>query len=121
MSGHRFHLSGLFAVLLALMAQLGSGSSIRRFEDLEAVGVICHTDDDSRNAPSQAPAHKTDCPLCPLCITAHVQAAALVSASPILTTPALLAAARAELSPPSTAPPSAHRPHGQPRAPPIFS
>lgn len=121
MSGHRFHLSGLFAVLLVLMAQLGSGSSVPRFDVLETVGVICHTDDDSSSAPSQAPAHKADCPLCPLCITAHVQAAALVSASPILTPPAVLAAARAELPPPSTAPPSRYWPHGQPRAPPIFS
>jgi hypothetical protein len=121
MSGLRFHFSGLFAVVLALMAQLGSGSSVPRFDALQTVGVLCHTDDDSSGAPSQAPAHKADCPLCPLCITTHFQATALLSASPIVTPPAVLAAVRSESPPPSTAPPSRNRPPGQPRAPPIFS
>ena len=121
MSIRRLRLFGLFAVLLVLMAQLGSGASVPRFDLLATAGALCHTDDDTGGAPSQAPAHPADCPLCPLCITAHVQAAALGSAAPILTPPAVLAIARAELPPPATAPPAPHRPPGQPRAPPIHS
>jgi hypothetical protein len=121
MSSHRFHLSGLFAVLLALMAQLASGASVPRFDVLATAGVLCHIDEDTSGAPLQAPGHPADCPLCPLCVTTHVQSAALVSAPAILTPPAVLATVRAELPPPSTAPPSSYRPPNQPRAPPIFS
>ena len=121
MSGHRFHLSGLFAVLLALMAQLGSGASAPRFDLVAVAGVLCHTDDDSTDAPAQAPAHKADCPLCPLCITSHVQATALLAVSPVLTPPAILTIGRPELPPPATAPPAAYRSPGQPRAPPTYS
>ncbi len=121
MSGHRFHLSGLFAVLLALMAQLGAGASVPRFDPVGIAGVLCHSDDDSPGMPSQTPAHTADCPLCPLCITSHVQATALLAVPPVLIPPAVLALARPELPPPATAPPAAHRSPGQPRAPPIYS
>jgi hypothetical protein len=116
----RFPLSGLFAVLLALMAQLGAGATVPQIDPVGAADLLCHTGDDG-TPPANAPAHPADCPLCPLCATLHAQQAVLVSAPPRLTLPSVLAVRRAELSPPSTAPPAPHRPPSQPRAPPIAS
>jgi hypothetical protein len=121
MSSRWSHLFGLFAVLLALMAQLGTGASIPRIDPIVAAGALCHTDDDDSGAPSRAPGHPPDCPVCPLCATLHVQAMALISNAQALTPPAFLATRRSELPPPSTAPPAPHRPPSQPRAPPTFS
>jgi hypothetical protein len=120
MSSRWSNLFGLFAVLLALMAQLGSGASIPRTDPIVTAGALCHTEDDG-GAPSRAPGHPADCPVCPLCATLHVQAMALVSHAQILTPPDFLAMRRSELPPPSTAPPATHRPPSQPRAPPTFS
>jgi hypothetical protein len=116
----RFPLSGLFAVLLALMAQLGAGATVPRIDPVAAAGVLCHTDDDT-TPPAHGPAHPADCPLCPMCATLHTQQAVLVSVAPRLTPPSMLAVRRAELPPPSTAPPALHRPPSQPRAPPTVS
>jgi hypothetical protein len=115
----RFRLSGLFAVLLALMAQLGAGAAVPNIDPVAAAGVLCHTDDDT--PPAHGPAHSPDCLVCPLCITLHAQQVVLASAPPELTPPPVPAMRRAELPPPATAPPSLHRPPSQPRAPPTAS
>jgi len=117
----RFHLSGLFAVLLALMAQLGAGAAVPRTDPIQGVAALCHAEDDAGGAPSQAPSHSTDCLICPLCIIVHAQPAALVAAGPVVTPPSMLAVIRTELPPPSTAPPALPRAPSQPRAPPTFS
>jgi hypothetical protein len=121
MANRRFHLSGLFAVLLALMAQLGAGADVPRMDPVAGVEMLCHTDDDAGGTPSKSPSHSPDCPVCPLCVALHASPAALV---PVIAT---LAAADAgvvlkvELPPPSTAPPASYRPPSQPRAPPTYS
>ena len=114
----RFHLSGMFAVLLALMAQLGMGATVPRLDPIAGAAVLCH---DDRGAPPKAPGHNIDCLICPLCATLHAQMAVLATDAPALPPPAVLAVRRSELPPPSTAPPALHRPPSQPRAPPIFS
>jgi hypothetical protein len=121
MSNRRSSLFGVFAVLLALMAQLGAGASVPRLDPIVAAGALCHTDDDTGGAPSPGPAHHTDCPVCPLCAAVHAQGFALVANAPALIRPAVLTVRRTELPPPSTAPPAPHRPPGQPRAPPVVS
>jgi hypothetical protein len=107
-------------VLLALMAQLGAGATVPQIDPVTAAGALCHSDDDG-TPPAHGPAHPADCPLCPMCVTLHAQQAILVSAAPTLIPPSVLAIRRAELPPPSTAPPALHRPPSQPRAPPIVS
>jgi hypothetical protein len=116
----RFRLCGLFAVLLALMAQLGAGATVPRVDPVAAAAVLCHTDDNG-NAPAHGPNHPSDCPICPLCAALHAQALALTSDAPLLTPPAIQAILRPELPPPSTAPPALRRSPSQPRAPPTLS
>jgi hypothetical protein len=121
MFSRRFRLPGLFAVLLALMAQLGAGGSVPADNPVADAAVLCHTDDAGR-APAHTPGHHPiDCPICPLCAPLHVSLAALIPAGVKLPPPAVVVVARTELPPPSTAPPSPHRPPSQPRAPPTFS
>ncbi len=115
----RFHLSGLFAVLLALMAQIGAGATVPRIDPIAAAGVLCHTDEGSAPAPGHG--HPADCLVCPLCAALHTQQAMLLSVAPRLTPPSVLAVRRAELPPPSTAPPALPRFPSQPRAPPTAS
>jgi hypothetical protein len=120
----RFHLPGLFAVLLALMAQLGAGATVPRIDPLALLAgaaTICHADNEPGNPPSHTPGHPADCLVCPLCAALHAPAAPLTAAGPSLTPPVLRAERRAELPPPSTAPPATQRPPGQPRAPPVDS
>jgi hypothetical protein len=121
MSNRRFHLVGLFAVLLALMAQLGAGASVPRIDPISGVAALCHMDDETGGAPSQAPSHPADCPVCPLCIALHAPSVILASASTVPMPPDGWVVLRTELPPPSTAPPALHRPPSQPRAPPLFS
>jgi hypothetical protein len=124
MLSRRLHLPGLFAVLLALMAQLGTGATVPQLDPfalLAGAETLCHTDDDAGSPPSQAPGHPADCLVCPLCAALHAPAAPLISSAPDLTPPGLRAERRAELPPPSTAPPAPHRPPSQPRAPPVVS
>jgi hypothetical protein len=121
MSNRRSNLFGVFAVLLALWAQLGAGISVPRIDPVAAAGVLCHAEDDTGGVPLPGPGHPADCPVCPLCAAVHAHDLALLPNVQILTPPAGLAVRRAELPPPSTAPPSPHRPPNQPRAPPIFS
>jgi hypothetical protein len=115
----RFRLSGLLAVLLALMAQLGAGAAVPSIDPVAVAGVLCHSDDDT--PPAHGPAHSSDCLVCPLCVTLHAQQVVLASAAPEPTPPPALVMRRAELPPPSTAPPAPHRPPSQPRAPPTAS
>lgn len=115
----RFQLSGLFAMLLALMAQLGAAANQPQIDVAAANVVLCHSDDG--NPPAQAPPHPTDCPMCSLCIGSHVQAPVLAAEPRLPPAPRLLPARRPELPPPATAPPLPHRPPNQPRAPPAIS
>jgi hypothetical protein len=116
----RFRLFGLFAVLLALMAQLGAGATVPRVNPVVAA-ALCHSDGNDSQIPAHGPNHPSDCPICPLCASLHAQALAVTSDAPLLTPPAIQALLRPELPPPSTAPPALHRPPSQPRAPPTHS
>ncbi|HEY4043013.1 MAG TPA: DUF2946 family protein [Rhodopila sp.] len=120
MSTGRLHLSGLLAVLLALIAQLGAGAATPQIDPVLGAGVLCHTDDNG-NPPTHAPSHPVDCPLCPLCAIAHAHPALLTPPAPTVPLTSALAILRPELPPPATAPPAPHRPPSQPRAPPILS
>ena len=112
---------GLFAVLLALMAQLGAGATVPRIDPVAVAGMLCHTEDNG-NAPAHGPDHHpAGCPICPLCAALHAQALALTSDALLLTPPAIQAIQRPGLPPPSTAPPALRRPPTQPRAPPTLS
>jgi hypothetical protein len=116
----RFHLGGLLAVLLALMAQLGAGASVPRIDPVTGVGVLCHTNAGG-GGPAHGPSRSSDCLVCPLCVALHAPSVTLIPADSIPVPPGAGAGARAELPPPPTAPPAQHRPPAQPRAPPIFS
>jgi hypothetical protein len=117
-----FHVSGMFAVLLALMAQLGMSISAPSIDPVAGVTALCHIDDDTGGTPSPtSPSHSTDCLVCPLCGTLHVQLATLVADTAVPKPPAIPVSNRSSWLPPSTAPPALHRPPNQPRAPPIFS
>ena len=93
MLSRRFHLPGLFAVLMALMALLGAGASVPQIDPITGTVILCHDDGGSGGTPSKAPDRPFDCPVCPLCIAMHVPAAPLVST----------AAPPGSFSPPSTA------------------
>ena len=43
MFSRRFPLTGMFAVLLALMAQLGMGATVPRVDPISGVAPLCHT------------------------------------------------------------------------------
>jgi hypothetical protein len=123
MLSRRFHLHGLFAVLLALTIQLAAGSGVPRLgpvAQIADVKTLCHITDDAGSAPVRAPAHPIDCLLCPFCIAAHPQIL-LVPLSPDLMLPRMRVVQRAELPPPSRAPPFRFWSPTQPRAPPFVS
>lgn len=118
----RLHLPGLFAVLLALMAQLGMGATVPRLDPLAQLADargICHGVDISADQPGQAPSHPMDCLVCPLCIALHASPVALIASAVDLPQPSVILVASAESVPPARAPPSPHRTPSQPRAPPI--
>jgi hypothetical protein len=117
----RSRLFGLFAVLLALMAQLGAGATVPRVDPVLAAAVMCHGEGKDSQIPAHGPNHPSDCPICPLCASLHAQALAVTSDASLLTPPAIQALLRPELPPPSTAPPALHRSPSQPRAPPSHS
>jgi hypothetical protein len=117
----RFRLLGLFAVLLALMAQLGSGAPVPPVDPIATAAALCHTGGDDSQVPAHRPNHPSDCPICPVCGTLVAHSLALTSNAPPLTPPAIEAILRPELPPPSTAPPALHRSPSQPRAPPTRS
>ena len=120
MLSHRFNLHGLFAVLLALMVQLGVSASVPRLDAIATAGVLCHIEDDTGGTPSNAPSHPADCLICPLCVALHASPVALVAMVNMPVPPDVGDVLKTELPPPSTAPPGQHRPANQPRAPPIF-
>jgi hypothetical protein len=121
MLNRRFHLPGLFAVLVALMAQLGVGASVPRIDPVAGVGALCHAEDDAGGKRSKAPTHPADCLVCPLCAAVNAAAFALVPVLDSSRAPAVAVVLKSELPPPATAPPAPKRPPSQPRAPPIFS
>ncbi len=121
MLSRRFHLHGLFAVMIALMAQLAAGASVPRIDPIATIGVLCHAGDDTGGAPSNAPSHPIDCLVCPLCVALHTPSAVMVA---LIATPMprdVGVVLKTALPPPSTAPPTPHRPPSQPRAPPTLS
>ena len=119
MLNRRFHLPGLFAVLLALMAQLAAGASVPRIDPLTGA-ALCHAADPG-GTPAKPPSHPPDCPICPLCVALHVASAALLPMIDSLPPPTLAVVGKTALPPPATAPPAPLRPASQPRAPPTFS
>jgi hypothetical protein len=121
MSSRRFHLHGLFAVLLALMAQLGAAATVPRLDPIGTAAVLCHPENDGGGAPSRAPSHSSDCLVCPLCVALHAQPVALLPVADAPMPRSIGVVLKTELPPPSTAPPAPHRPPSQPRAPPTFS
>ena len=121
MLNRRFHLPGLFAVLLALMALVGAGASVPRIDPITGVAVLCHGDVDPGGVPAKTPGHPIDCPVCPLCVALHAPAAPLASVAAILAPPRGVLVFKTEVPSPSIAPPAAYRPPSQPRAPPVFS
>jgi hypothetical protein len=113
----RISLPGLFAVLLALMVQLGLGAAVPRLDPVAQAAALCHPG----GAPGPAPTHPADCVVCPLCIVLHAAPAGLVASQEAVLPPSRVVARRVALLPPSTAPPLAQRPPSQPRAPPAYS
>jgi hypothetical protein len=124
MANRRLHISGLIAVLLALMAQLGAGAVVPRIDplaDLAAAQAICHGADETGAPADQAPNHSTDCLVCPLCVAVHAPQLALIAAPAEVPVPSVAPVRRAGLLPPATAPPAPARPPQQPRAPPAYA
>ena len=121
MLNRRFHPSGLFAVLLALMVQLGVGASVPRIDPVTGVAALCHAEHDGDGRPSKAPLHPADCLACPFCAALNAAAFVLVPVIDRPSPPALVVVDKTALPPPATAPPIADRAPGQPRAPPILS
>jgi hypothetical protein len=124
MSNRRIRFHGLFAVLLALMAQLGIGASVPRldaFAQIIGTEILCHPPDKSGSTPAQAPLHPLDCLICPLCAALHAPPMVLVSDVAVHAPHAVVLVLRSELPPPSIAPPSSRRAPSQPRAPPTYS
>ena len=113
----RFHLRGLLAVILALMAQIGAGASVPRIDPVASTVVLCHIND-AGDAPSKGSHHPADCPVCPLCVSFHASPAPLVTVMTVPIPRGIGIGLKTELPPPSTAPPAPHRPPSQPRAPP---
>jgi hypothetical protein len=124
MLNRRVPFHGLLAALLALMAQLGIGASVPRFDPLAqiaAVETLCHTPDGAGGTQPPAPAHALDCLVCLLCGPVHAQPALLVSNEAVPMPPVLDVVIRPELPPRSTAPPAIDHSSIQPRAPPAYS
>ena len=121
MLNRRLHPLGLFAVLLAMMVQLGIGASVPRIDPLTGVAALCHTAQGSGGRPSNAPEHRDDCLACPLCAALNAASFALVPVIGRVLPPAVVLPGKTELPPPATAPPAPECAAGQPRAPPTLS
>ena len=121
MLNRRFHPCGLFAVLLALMVQLGAGASVPRIDPVTGVAVLCHAEHGGGGRPSKAPLYPGACLACPFCAALNAVALVLVPVIGGVLPRAFVVIARTALPPPATAPPISDRAPGQPRAPPILS
>jgi len=124
MLNRRYHLHGLFVVLLALVMQLAVGASM---PCLSLIGEVteaeapCHETHDTGGAPTKVPVHPADCLACSLCC-AMQPPISLVPVPPNLTPPRIQHAHRTELPPPARAPPPPRSwSPSQPRAPPSVS
>jgi hypothetical protein len=120
----RVPLHGLMAALLALMAQLGIGASVPRFDPLAqiaAAATLCHAPDGAGGTQAPPPAHPLDCLVCLLCGPVHAPSAVLVAAETVPMSSVPEVAIRPELPPRSTAPPRLYHSSVQPRAPPAYS
>jgi hypothetical protein len=120
----RFPMFGLFAVLLALAAQLGSGAALPR-TPVPASVMLCHSANSDGGGgdslPVHDPTHPATCQLCPLCLTQPTQGETLIPAATVLAPPAVLAAVARQRAVTATASPAPRRPQSQPRAPPAAS
>jgi hypothetical protein len=124
MLNRRVSVHGLLAVLLALMAQLGTSATVPRLDPLAravSAEILCRAPDGAGNIPAPAPMHPLDCLVCPLCVALHTPPIVLACDGGSHTPAAALLVLRSVLPPPSTAPPSSDRPPSQPRAPPTIS
>ena len=124
MLNRRVSVHGLLAVLLALMAQLGTSATVPRLDPLARVisaEILCHAPDGAGDTPAPAPMHPFDCLVCPLCVALHAPPIVLIFDVGAHTPSAAIVALRSGLPPPSTAPPSSDHPPSQPRAPPTIS
>src|ERR1700760_3329394 len=123
MLSHGCPLHGLFAALMALVMQLAVGASVPRLDPVRQiadVAILCHAADDAGGGPAKVPSHLIDCLLCSHCIAAQPQIPP-VPAPPYLVPPRVQQVRRAEMPPPSRAPPLRLWAATQPRAPPFFS
>jgi hypothetical protein len=118
----RFRLVGLFAVLLALMAQLGAGASVPDMPRMHLAallgdaGAICHISGGAGGQKSPAIPGQ-DCPMC-ICCIGTVLAAVLPVPMVSLPPDVAVAPARFVVTPPSTGPPPVRFAIARPRGPP---
>jgi hypothetical protein len=121
----RIPASGVFLVLLALVAQLAFGAVVPRPEValvLEQTGVICHAAEPSGGTTPPAHHHNTpDCQFCPLCMSLATPGVVLPESAPHPVPPRAVAFHRAGLPPPAAAPPIEAVRTAQPRGPPILA
>lgn len=126
MLNRRLHPFGLFAVLLALLAQLGFGATVPQadpaqlFDELQ---TICHAGsaDETDQTPSHGPSHPGECPVCSLCVARHTPTPTLLDGASVLALPSVRLVAQVDLPPPATTTPSSRWDPSQPRAPPTQS
>jgi hypothetical protein len=111
----RFRLVGMFAVLLALMAQLGAGASVSDMPRMH-LAAICHISGGPGGQKSPAIPGQ-DCPIC-ICCIGTVLAAVLPVPMVSLPPQAAIAPARFVVTPPSTGPPPVRFAIARPRGPP---
>lgn len=118
----RFRLSGLFVMLLALVAQLVWNARVPDVQpmDLAALlsdaGAICHSSGGAGGQKSPAMPGQ-ECPLC-LCCISTVQAAVLPVPIVSVPLPVAIPPARFAVTPPATGPPPVRFATARPRAPP---
>jgi hypothetical protein len=117
-----FRLSGLFVMLLALVAQLGWSARVPDVQrmDLAALlgnaGAICHSSGGAGGQKSPAMPGQ-DCPMC-LCCISTVQTAVLPVPIVSLSLPVAIPPARFAVTPPATGPPPLRFAIARPRGPP---
>lgn len=116
---------GLFCALLALVAQLAFGAAVPNMEQplaLHEAALICHArSPDHGKAPPAQHHHVPVGAFCPLWTALTAPGSLLASAGPLLPAPIQTLLPRAELPPPSTAPPSIPFRLAQSRAPPLLA
>jgi hypothetical protein len=124
---HNSRLFGLFLAVIALMGQVAVGSVApaqnmvaEQARALEAVLILCHSDNGSTPSQPNPLHHHTDCALCPLCqVLAHYNV--VLTGSPPLPTPSTSMTMRARGVPTARAPPAPILVSAYPRGPPSLA